>query len=163
MTTDSVVLSSHKTSGVRWQSRALCADKTHLFFEPPGERGGRRARREAIALSYCAACPVANRCRQEGRINREHGIWGGETDEQRARAGYPPRSPSRRGVAAAAREGASATSGRATDPLRGQLARWVAMPVVRNDEPVNGDDDDESSDLALAPRTEPSLDSWVRT
>jgi hypothetical protein len=54
--------------------------------------------REALALSYCLACPVILPCRRNARLNREHGFWGGENDEQRAAAGYPPRSPSRRSV-----------------------------------------------------------------
>ncbi len=37
-------------------------------------------------------------CRNAGRLNLEHGIWGGENDEERALAGYAPRSPSRRSV-----------------------------------------------------------------
>lgn len=88
-----------------WQNQALCAGKTDLFFEPLGEREGRRTKREAKARSYCALCPLAVACREAGRINREHGIWGGETDEQRALAGYPPRNIARRGVALARRQG----------------------------------------------------------
>jgi len=99
-----------------WQSQALCANKTHLFFDQPGEREGRRTRREAIAKSYCANCPIAAACKQAGRLNREHGIWGGETDEERARAGYPPRNISRRGVAAAARAGERAQLISEADP-----------------------------------------------
>lgn len=46
-------------------------------------------------------------CRSEARHNRENGFWGGESEEERAAAGYPPRSISRRGVMAAARQAAS--------------------------------------------------------
>ncbi len=37
-------------------------------------------------------------CRDQARENREHGIWGGETEEERARAGFAPTSASRRAV-----------------------------------------------------------------
>lgn len=88
-----------------WRENALCQGKTHLFFGPPGERPSRRRRREQMAASYCAVCPVAGECRVEARLNNECGFWGGESEEERARAGYPPRSIERRSVAAAAREG----------------------------------------------------------
>lgn len=81
----------------------MCRGKTKIFFARPGEREGRRKRREALARAYCACCTVAEECRQAGRAGREHGLWGGENDEQRAAAGFGPRSPHRRAVAAAAR------------------------------------------------------------
>lgn len=86
-----------------WTDQAMCVDKTAIFFAPPGEREGRRRRREALASAYCAVCPIQARCKQAGREGREHGIWGGENDEQRALAGFAPRSPHRRSVAEAAR------------------------------------------------------------
>lgn len=87
-----------------WTAKAMCKGKTGLFFAPPGERDGRRRRREALANAYCAVCPVQAICESAGRQGREHGIWGGENDESRARAGHAPRSPHRRAVAQAARE-----------------------------------------------------------
>lgn len=86
-----------------WTAQAMCRGKTALFFAPPGERDGRRRRREALASAYCAVCPVKEMCKLAGRQGREHGIWGGENDEERALAGYAPRSPHRRVVAEAAR------------------------------------------------------------
>jgi hypothetical protein len=82
----------------------MCKGKTEIFFATPGERDGRRNRREALARAYCACCTVVEQCREAGRGGREHGLWGGENDEQRAAEGYGPRSPHRRAVAAAARE-----------------------------------------------------------
>lgn len=90
-----------------WADHAVCKGKTHLFFGLPGERPERRARREALARKYCQACPVMVACRGEARRNRENGFWGGESEEERAAAGYAPRSISRRGVMAAARQAAS--------------------------------------------------------
>lgn len=87
-----------------WHAAAMCKGKTSIFFATPGERDGRRNRREALARAYCACCPVAEQCAEAGRAGREHGLWGGENDEQRAAAGYGPRSPHRRAVAAAARQ-----------------------------------------------------------
>ena len=87
-----------------WTAQAMCRSKTALFFAPPGEREGRRKRREALASAYCAVCPVQEICRNAGRQGREHGIWGGENDEERAAMGFAPRSPHRRAVAEAARQ-----------------------------------------------------------
>jgi len=87
-----------------WHASAMCRGKTHVFFATPGERDGRRNRREALARAYCNCCSVADECRDAGRSGREHGLWGGENDEERALEGYGPRSPHRRAVAAAARQ-----------------------------------------------------------
>lgn len=87
-----------------WTAQAMCRGKTAIFFAPPGEREGRRKRREALACAYCAVCPVRDLCGAAGREGREHGIWGGENDEERAVAGFAPRSPHRRAIAQAARE-----------------------------------------------------------
>jgi WhiB family transcriptional regulator, redox-sensing transcriptional regulator len=88
-----------------WTERALCRGKTELFFGTPRERPGRRARREALAVAYCQVCPVVDQCRSAGRAGREFGMWGGETEEDRARLGYPPPAMMRRSVVAAARQG----------------------------------------------------------
>jgi len=82
-----------------WMDDALCEGKGELFFAPPGERRVRREKREALARSYCENCRVVLPCRRWARVNREHGFWGGESEEQRAALGYPPRSPSRRAIA----------------------------------------------------------------
>lgn len=83
-----------------WLDRALCRGKQRWFFDPPRESPSARARREAVASAICAACPVTEPCRQWARDNREHGFWGGESDEDRTRAGYLPRSIGRRSVLA---------------------------------------------------------------
>jgi len=88
----------HPETDVGWAERAICKGLTHVFFGPAAERPERRVEREAIAGAYCMACPVLDTCRQTARLNREHGFWGCENDEQRAAAGYAPRSPSRRAV-----------------------------------------------------------------
>lgn len=97
------LLSKADSSRSTWVDQALCGDKTHLFFAPPGERRTRRTKREALAMSYCMQCPVKQECRAWARENRESGFWGGENEEQRAAAGFAPKSPNRRAVAEAAR------------------------------------------------------------
>jgi len=82
-----------------WSDNALCAGKQDLFFAPPGERRTRRTKRETTARAYCVNCECLLACRSWARQNREHGFWGGESEEDRALLGYPPRSPSRRAVA----------------------------------------------------------------
>ena len=73
-----------------WSHQAQCRGATHLFFAPDRERPGRRARREAAARALCATCPVLAPCRAWARENHEFGFWGGETEEERAAAGYRP-------------------------------------------------------------------------
>ena len=73
-----------------WSGQAQCRGATHLFFAPERERPGRRGRREAAARALCASCPVLAPCRAWARENHEFGFWGGETEEERAAAGYRP-------------------------------------------------------------------------
>lgn len=88
-----------------WAVFANCGEMGQLFFEPFGERPGARARREVKAKAICAQCPVQLSCRESGRQNNESGIWGGETEEERALAGFAPKSISRRSVAQARLKG----------------------------------------------------------
>jgi len=89
----------------RWVLHANCKGKTHLFFAPHGEKPEARVRREAIAYRYCATCPVQEPCRQWGRDNHENGVCGGENQQERALAGFAPRSINRRSVQQARIEG----------------------------------------------------------
>jgi WhiB family redox-sensing transcriptional regulator len=88
-----------------WAADAACKGKVHLFFGLNGERPERRIRREAAARKVCAECPVLMPCRAAARANRENGFWGGESEEERAEAGYPPRSINRKTVQDAANRG----------------------------------------------------------
>jgi WhiB family transcriptional regulator, redox-sensing transcriptional regulator len=85
-----------------WYSFAACKGRTALFFGMAGERPERRVRREARARKLCSTCPVMEICRTVARENHENGFWGGESDEERAAAGFAPRSVNRRSVQAAA-------------------------------------------------------------
>ncbi len=102
---DSGVLVQLSTS---WMSRAACKGQVDLLFGIAGERPERRVRREAAARQVCAGCPVLEPCRESARLNRESGFWGGENEEERAAAGFAPRSVSRRSVQAAATRGNAA-------------------------------------------------------
>jgi WhiB family redox-sensing transcriptional regulator len=85
-----------------WMESAACRGRTNLFFGLAGERPERRVRREARARALCATCPVLTSCRAMARNQGENGFWGGESEEDRALAGFAPVSISRRSVQDAA-------------------------------------------------------------
>ena len=68
------------TGPLSWTDEASCPGRTELFFAPAGERPEARA--------VCHTCVVMQPCRQWARENREYGFWGGESEEERAAAGY---------------------------------------------------------------------------
>lgn len=76
-----------------WARYANCKGKTRLFFAPKAERPEARARREAKARTLCDACLVREPCRQFARENHEYGLWGGENEEERHRAGFTIAAP----------------------------------------------------------------------
>jgi len=71
-----------------WTADAACSGQTNLFFAPAGERPEARAVRERKARAVCNECSVLDACRDWARDNREYGFWGGESEENRAAAGY---------------------------------------------------------------------------
>ena len=76
------------TGPLAWTADAACVGQTDLFFAPAGERPETRIMREARARSICRGCVVLHPCREWARDNREYGFWGGESEEERAAAGY---------------------------------------------------------------------------
>jgi WhiB family redox-sensing transcriptional regulator len=76
------------TGVLEWTKDAECVGQTRLFFAPAGERPEARVVREAQARAICHACPVLDDCRSWAREHREYGFWGGESEEERAAAGY---------------------------------------------------------------------------
>ena len=76
------------TGPLAWTDDAACAGQTDLFFAPAGERPEARVVREGRARAICGACPALYACRDWARENREYGFWGGESEEERAAAGY---------------------------------------------------------------------------
>ena len=100
--------STHPLAGViedrNWIDVARCHTRGELFFEAFRERPDARERRVAAAKCLCAEGPVSLECRDAGRRNHELGIWGGETEEERARAGFPMRTLVRHSVIDARRD-----------------------------------------------------------
>jgi WhiB family transcriptional regulator, redox-sensing transcriptional regulator len=71
-----------------WASLAACRGMTATFFPAQGERTETRQAREETARRVCRSCPVLQECRNWARLHCEYGFWGGESEEDRARAGY---------------------------------------------------------------------------
>lgn len=94
-----------------WIELARCIGRQELFFEPFRELAPQRLVREQAAKHLCDQCPVRVPCRESGRRNHESGIWGGETEEERVRAGVPIRSVARTSVMRAHRSAATAADG----------------------------------------------------
>jgi WhiB family transcriptional regulator, redox-sensing transcriptional regulator len=82
-----------RPGGTAWMADAVCCGHTAVFFAPPGERPEARETREAKARAICHSCPVMNPCRSWAREHREYGFWGGESEEERAAAGYRVEMP----------------------------------------------------------------------
>ncbi len=73
-----------------WTGQAACTGRLDLFYAPHAERPPARLRREAEGRRVCATCPVRQPCREHARRHLELGLWGGETEEERSAAGFPP-------------------------------------------------------------------------
>jgi WhiB family redox-sensing transcriptional regulator len=71
-----------------WRDFAVCRGHTELFFAPNAERPQARERREAQARRLCRECPVMTPCRDTARFAHEYGLWGGESEDERHRAGF---------------------------------------------------------------------------
>jgi WhiB family redox-sensing transcriptional regulator len=78
---------------VEWMPNGACRGKSELFFAPFAERPEARVRREAHARAICQGCDVVVACRTYARENRELGFWGGESEAERAAAGFAPTTP----------------------------------------------------------------------
>ena len=76
------------TGPLSWTVDAACDGRTELFFAPAGERPETRMLREARARNVCTECSVSDPCRRWARDHREYGFWGGESEEERAAAGF---------------------------------------------------------------------------
>ncbi len=76
-----------------WMAEAACSGHTELFFAPHAERPQARIKRESRARRICQTCPVLFECRRHARTNLEYGFWGGESEDERASAGYAVPAP----------------------------------------------------------------------
>lgn len=72
---------------------AACRGKSELFFPPAGERPAARENRENRARRVCMSCDVLAACQGFARGERELGFWGGESEIERAEAGFAPTTP----------------------------------------------------------------------
>ncbi|MFC9839215.1 WhiB family transcriptional regulator [Rhodococcus sp. NPDC127530] len=77
----------HHQINLGWQHRASCRGiDTERFFSPDGERGRGRAQREHAAKQICQDCRVLAECRAHALTTTEaYGIWGGMSENERAR------------------------------------------------------------------------------
>jgi len=85
--------SSGPVGPTEWMEEAPCTGDSKLFFAPFAERPEARVRREAAARRHCEKCESLSICRTYARTNRELGFWGGESESERAEAGFPPTTP----------------------------------------------------------------------
>ncbi|MCH7787818.1 MAG: WhiB family transcriptional regulator [Acidobacteria bacterium] len=76
-----------------WMGDGACSGKSDLFFAPFAERPEARVRRENQARTICEECSALGQCRTWARENRELGFWGGESEAERAAAGFAPTTP----------------------------------------------------------------------
>jgi WhiB family redox-sensing transcriptional regulator len=76
------------TGPLTWTDTAACRGQNELFFSPAGERPETRLVREEKARAVCDTCTALLPCRQWAREHREYGFWGGESEEERAAAGF---------------------------------------------------------------------------
>lgn len=90
---DAVDGAAAPTGSTAWMDFGRCIGESSLFFAPFAERPEARVRREARARSLCAECEVLKACREYARRNRELGFWGGESESERAIAGFAPTTP----------------------------------------------------------------------
>ena len=76
-----------------WMNDPACSGRGDLFFAPFAERPEARVRRETAAERICNSCVSLSECRDYARKNRELGFWGGESESERAAAGFAPTTP----------------------------------------------------------------------
>jgi WhiB family redox-sensing transcriptional regulator len=75
-----------------WVERARCRGADPRLFNAPFREDAidRRARESKAKTQYCDRCEVSQECREWAREHHEYGIWGGETEDERAAAGFVP-------------------------------------------------------------------------
>ena len=76
------------TGPLAWTSTRPARARPTLFFAPAGERPEARDVREGKARRLPRAAPCSLDCRDWAREHREYGFWGGESEEERAAAGF---------------------------------------------------------------------------
>ena len=68
---------------VRWRDSAACLNRDPELFFPPGTTGPAVFQAEQ-AKTVCRRCPVTAQCLTWAlEAGVEHGVWGGQTEEER--------------------------------------------------------------------------------
>jgi WhiB family transcriptional regulator, redox-sensing transcriptional regulator len=77
---------------VAWASRGRCRGAEPRLFHPRFGEGvaDRLLRENDVRSRYCDECEVMVPCRDWAREHREYGVWGGESEQERAAAGFAP-------------------------------------------------------------------------
>jgi hypothetical protein len=80
---------------MEWKLEGNCVGVNPSEFYPVGDKAGRTSeddeRRNTddaewlIAVRYCTDCPVEKVCFEYALANREPGVWGRSTEQQRIR------------------------------------------------------------------------------
>jgi WhiB family redox-sensing transcriptional regulator len=74
----------HRRRDWSWTEDAACrGEDVGLFYPPDGQREPERDVRERKAKRVCRRCPVAGACFEWALAEREQGVWGGTTEEER--------------------------------------------------------------------------------
>lgn len=75
-----------------WADAGRCrGEDPRQFHAPFGEDASDRLVRESdVKTRLCAHCDVVDQCREWARAHREYGVWGGESEIERAAAGFAP-------------------------------------------------------------------------
>ena len=67
--------------------------KVATIFSSSRRKAAARERRENRARKVCFECEVLADCQTYARQQRELGFWGGESEIERAEAGFAPTTP----------------------------------------------------------------------
>ena len=75
-----------------WAELGRCrgADPRQVHAPFGEDAADRLARENDVKARYCAHCEVVVPCRDWARAHREYGVWGGESEAERAAAGFAP-------------------------------------------------------------------------
>jgi WhiB family redox-sensing transcriptional regulator len=87
---ETAILERSRAPLPEWFAIAACRGRAELFYPRPHETPPDRRFRELRASYVCQVCPAMAECQRWARQHREFGYWGGESEEMRRAAGYPP-------------------------------------------------------------------------
>ncbi|MGW2189964.1 WhiB family transcriptional regulator [Streptomyces sp. NPDC001667] len=67
---------------MNWQHYGACRTEEPDLFFPSGGGSSAQAQTER-AKAVCRCCPVADQCLAWALDNEEHGVWGGQDENER--------------------------------------------------------------------------------